>query len=200
MELNRIEFLAMNNPIRRFLQRRFEMRTFAEMLAETDADLHGKRILDAGCGSGYGLELIHETFSPGRLVGFDLMPAQVERARARKVPSAEIRVGDITQIAEPDEAFDGIFIFGILHHVPPWREALHELFRVLAPGGVLLDEEIHGTAVAIQDKLFGTSHPREAAFDWPDFRSALKEAGFEIARERPLVGAAAHSFLARKPG
>jgi 2-polyprenyl-3-methyl-5-hydroxy-6-metoxy-1,4-benzoquinol methylase len=43
-------------------------------------DLTGKRLLDAGCGNGLGLELIAEAFRPSRLVGFDLMPAQISRA------------------------------------------------------------------------------------------------------------------------
>jgi len=196
--LNTVEFLAMNNPVRRALQRRFEMPAFEGLLKKAKIDLKEKRILDAGCGSGYGVELIQQTFHPSRLVGFDLMPEQVERAKARKVPGAELKVGDITKIEAENGSFDAVFVFGILHHVPAWREALKEIARVLAPGGVLLDEEIHGTAVRAQDTVLRTSHPKEAAFDWPTFRKAMRQAGLSILHERRLVGEAARSFLARK--
>ncbi len=196
--LNTIEFLAMNNPARRALQRNFEFPKFVEMLSEAGISLRGKKILDAGCGSGYGLELIQREFKPSRLVGFDLMPEQVERANKRGIPGAQARVGDITKIDEPDGGFDAVFVFGILHHVPAWRQGLREISRVLAPGGVFLNEEIHGTAVRVQDRLFGTSHPREAAFSWPEYRDGMREAGLEVLAERQLVWEAARSFLARK--
>ena len=196
--LNPRELAMMDSPMRRFSQRAIELRAFERLLRRANIDLDGARLLDAGCGNGYGLELLGQTFRPRRLVGFDLMPEQVARARSRGL-AAKIEVGDITNIPEPDGSFDGVFVFGILHHVPRWREALVELARVLRPGGVLLVEEIHGTAVRIEDKLLGTSHPREAAFDWFAFRGAIAHAGLAIAAETSLLCNAVRSFAAVKP-
>ncbi len=193
--LNAIEFAAMQSPLRRFVQRRWELPAFVRTLHRAKIDLRGKRILEAGCGSGYGLELLDREFRPSRLVGFDLMPEQIERARARHVP-AEIRVGDITRIAEPDGSFDAVFVFGILHHVPTWRTALAEIARVLAPSGALCVEELHGRGARLSDKVLRTSHPREAAFDWPTFRGALGEVGLRVVGERKLAGEFARSFVA----
>jgi hypothetical protein len=58
MRLGRIEFLAMNNPLKRWLQKHVEFRVFRRHLEKHHIDLTGKAILDAGCGSGYGTELI----------------------------------------------------------------------------------------------------------------------------------------------
>jgi len=196
--LNAIEFAAMQSPLRRLVQRRWELPTFLRSLRRANVDLRGKRILEAGCGSGYALELLSRELSPSRLVGFDLMPEQIERARARNVPSAEVHIGDITRIAEPDGSFDAAFVFGILHHVPGWRVALRELARVLAPGGVLCVEEIHGRGAWLEDTFLRTSHPREAAFDWPTFRGGLADAGLTILGERRLAWEFARSFVARK--
>ena len=199
--LNAVEMAMMQSPARAWSQRHVEMRMFRRLLARAGIDPTGGRILDAGCGSGLGLALIAEAFAPKRLVGFDLMPAQIERARARREITAELAVGDITAIDHPDASFDAVFVFGILHHVPAWRRGLRELARVLAPGGALLVEEIHGTFVAVQDRVIGTSHPRAARFDWTQFRAGVADAGLAIAAESAVLPLAPiRSFCAVKPG
>jgi ubiquinone/menaquinone biosynthesis C-methylase UbiE len=203
--LNAAEYAMMQSPVRRLAQRHLELRAFLRLLRRAGVDLRGGQLLDAGCGSGYGLELLYRTFLPGRLVGFDLMPEQVARARRRGIDPeiVEVRVGDVTAIDEPAASFDGAFVFGILHHVPAWRTALVELARVLRPGGVLLVEELHGDFVDLEDcallpGFLRTSHPKEARFDWPTFRAGLAAAGLRIEGEIALVPGAARSFLARK--
>ena len=195
--LNRRELSMMDSPARRWSQRLIEMRTFLRLLARAGIDLRGKAVLDAGCGNGYGLELIEHALRPSRLVGFDLMPEQIERARVRGL-AASVSVGDITAIAEPDASFDGVFVFGILHHVPQWRTGLRELARVLRPGGVLLVEELHGGYIRWQDRVLGTDHPRDARFDWIEFRSGLAAAGLSIAAETGFVFDAMRAFAAVK--
>jgi ubiquinone/menaquinone biosynthesis C-methylase UbiE len=111
--------------------------------------------------------------------------------------TAEIAIGDITQIAHPDASFDGVFVFGILHHVPAWRAALRELGRVLRPGGVLVIEELHGTFIRYQDRIIGTDHPRDAAFDWPQFRAGMADAGLTVIAEASFLNAM-RSFVSRK--
>jgi methylase of polypeptide subunit release factors len=84
MRLGRIEFMAMNNPLKRWLQKHVEFRLFRRHLEKHHIDLTGKAILDAGYGSGYGTELIAAAFAPCQLVAFDLMPEQIALARRRK--------------------------------------------------------------------------------------------------------------------
>jgi ubiquinone/menaquinone biosynthesis C-methylase UbiE len=196
--LNEVEMRSMQSPFRRVLQKHLELPTFAALLDAAGIDLRGKRLLEVGCGSGYGLSLLAERFAPSRLVGFDLMPEQIELARAREVAGATVRVGDVTRIEDADESFDAVFVFGILHHVPEWRDAQRELARVLAPSGVLLIEELDADFVDFEDKFLKTEHPKEARFTWSDFRDGLTDAGFEILGERQLVIRGARSFLAQK--
>jgi ubiquinone/menaquinone biosynthesis C-methylase UbiE len=197
--LNAVELLAMNNPARRLLQRHFEMRAFERLIAAARVDLRHKQILDAGCGSGYSTRLLSERWQPARLAAFDLMPEQIGRARRDHGKLADFSLGDITEIAHPDESFDAAFVFGVLHHVPGWRQALGELARVLVPGGILLVEEIAGPFVDFEDRFFRTSHPREARFTWPQFREAIAASGLSVRGERALLGQAARSFLCAKP-
>jgi ubiquinone/menaquinone biosynthesis C-methylase UbiE len=197
--LNHRELAMMDSPLRRLSQRLVELRVFQRLLRRARVDLTGAAILDAGCGNGHGLELLAKTFAPRRLVGIDLMPEQIERARRRGV-AADIRVGDITKLDEPDAGFDAVFVFGILHHVPAWRDAMRELARVLRPGGVLLIEELHGRYIELQDRYLGTSHPAAARFDWATFRAGLGAAGFEIVGETSLMFSAVRSFAAIRAG
>lgn len=196
--INSFELRAMNNPLRRLVQRQIELPAFERALARLSIDLRGARVLDVGCGSGYSTELLARHLAPSRLCAFDLMPEQVEMAMARRVPGAEIRVADVTELPYDDGSFDVAFVFGILHHVPEWRGALREIARVLAPGGVLCVEELHGGYVRHQDRFFFTSHPPEAAFDWPSFRAGLADARLAIAREYALVPGVARGFIARR--
>jgi len=53
MRLGVIEFLAMNNPIRRWIQKHVEFNIFKKHLNNRCIDLEGGVIMDAGCGSGY---------------------------------------------------------------------------------------------------------------------------------------------------
>ena len=195
--LNARELAAMNNRSRRWMQRAIELPLFARMLRNAHIDLSGKRILDAGCGSAYSTQLIARRWSPSRLVAFDLMPEQIALADERNIEGAELTVGDITAIAEEDASFDAAFVFGILHHVPAWRDGLCELSRVLAPGGALLVEELHGRFVEFEDRVLGMSHPKAARFDWPTFRTGLDDAGLTVVEEHGLANAA-RSFLCIK--
>lgn len=195
--LNTREFDLMQSPLRRLAQRHVELAAFRRMLRDAGVELRGGAILDVGCGSGYGLELLRDTFAPGHLMGFDLMPEQVALARSR-APYATVVVGDATAIPAPDASFDAVSVFAILHHVPAWRVALTEIARVLKPGGVLVVEELSGEAVALSDRFVGTSHRMDSRFTWPDFRAGIAAAGLSIVDERAVVGRLVRAFLARK--
>ena len=178
VRLGRFEFLAMNNPLKRWVQKHWEFRIFLRMLERQGVDLHGKAIMDAGCGSGYGTELILRRLRPGRIFAFDLMPEQIELAKRRGLP-VDFRVGDATRMEEEDSSCDGVFIFGILHHIPSWRQALKETARVLKPGGVLLVEE----------PLY--------RFTWPELEAGIREAGMEIAERKAWLFGNFHSYLCK---
>jgi len=196
MRLNKVEFAAMNNPIRRLMQRRLEFRTFKGSLKEHNIDLKGKIILDAGCGSGYSSQLIINEFNPAKLVAFDFMPEQIELAKKRFL-NADFFIGDATRMELASESFDAVFIFGILHHIPQWKKAVSEVARVLKGQGVLLVEEISRSGVLFFNRL-GFIHPKDALFDWPEFREELVLNGFEILEEKNIILKRFKSFLCLK--
>lgn len=136
--MNKNEFWLMNNPARAFIQR-FEARKLRKM-----SDLkEGKNILEIGCGQGVGTQLIKTYFKPQRIQAIDLDPKMIQRAKRRiKDSHVHFEVGDASQLRFKDNSFDAIFDFGIIHHIPNWRDCLKELYRVLKPGGQLIMEDL----------------------------------------------------------
>jgi ubiquinone/menaquinone biosynthesis C-methylase UbiE len=181
--LNRLEKLTMNNPIRGGVQRYFE----APRLRAMGGPMRGGRALEVGCGNGRGASLILERFGADSVDAFDLDPHMVQIAEKRLAPfgsRARTWQGDVTKIEAPDETYDAVFDFGIIHHVPDWRAALAEIHRVLVPGGRFYAEEIlRGFIDAFPWRVL-FAHPRNDRFDADDFIGALRETGFEIVERR----------------
>ena len=93
-------------------------------------------MLEIGCGSGYGTKLINKYFKPKKIYGIDLDEEMINLANKNKLPNALFKVGGATKLDFKDNSLDGIFIFLVLHHIPNWKEALDEFYRVLKKGGV----------------------------------------------------------------
>jgi ubiquinone/menaquinone biosynthesis C-methylase UbiE len=98
------------------------------------------RVLEAGSGPATALPDLLEWVGPsGQIVGLDPTHALVReaeaRARAAGTHHATYAVGDIRQIARPDNSFDAAFCDKILVHVGPPSQAVAELVRVTRGGG-----------------------------------------------------------------
>lgn len=179
MRLTDQELRAMNNPLRRFFQRRVEFPVFRWLgLREEGLD-----ILEIGCGSGYGAVLLGR-LRPRSYVGIDIMPEQIELARRQwDLPGTEFLVMDAAEMGPISaQSKDVVVVFGILHHIPKWREVICECCRVLRPGGRIFLEEPAGGAVRLWDKFFKWNHPEEAMFSRKELESHLREIGFTIVR------------------
>jgi len=108
----------------------------AEVLAGLDL-WRGRRVLDAGCGTG---ALLHWLAGQGaEPVGLDPDPAALARARER-APDVPLVAGCGEAMPLASGTFDVVVWFNALHHVPVGRmeDALVEALRVLRAGGALL--------------------------------------------------------------
>jgi ubiquinone/menaquinone biosynthesis C-methylase UbiE len=179
MRLNRVEFTLMNNPVRAAIQRRVEARRFLEM----GGAMGGGTALEIGCGRGVGVEIILDLFGAERVDAFDLDSRMVDRARRRLRSRGErvrLWTGDATSIRAEDGSYDAVFDFGIIHHVPNWRNAIAEVGRVLRPGGRFYAEEPFGAFITRRSVQRLLEHPQNDRFDHDQFCATLGEAGLEL--------------------
>jgi len=98
----------------------------------------GRDVLEIGVGMGADhLEWAKE--SPRSLTGIDLTPRAIELTRARLDAyglSSTLECGDAEHLPFPDNSFDLVYSWGVLHHSPDTPRAIAEAYRVLRPGGV----------------------------------------------------------------
>lgn len=179
MILNRFEFLSMNNPLRAMIQRSFEARRFRRMGGSACAG----HALEIGCGRGVGANIIFDEFGAATVDAFDLDPRMVELARRRLASRGDrlrLWVGDAANIEAPEATYDTVFDFGIIHHIPNWRKALAEVFRVLKPGGRFYAEEVLQSFILHPLWRRLLDHPLTDRFDHDQFKSGLHQAGFKV--------------------
>jgi len=96
--------------------------------------LQGRKVLDAGCGSGLALSLLQE--SGAKVSGIDAAPELAAIARQRAT-EADVRVGDIEDLPFEDGEFDDIVAFNALQYAASPMNALREMRRALQTDGRL---------------------------------------------------------------
>jgi SAM-dependent methyltransferase len=130
-------------------------------------DVSGRRILDAGCGSG---PLSAALRDKGALVtGFDVSAAMVDLARQKLGDDADLHVADLgAPLAFADAEFDDVVVSLVLHYLKDWAGPLAELRRALKPGGRLILSVNHLAAYVIvypeADYFALTRYPRTTSW------------------------------------
>ena len=126
------ELYNSSNPFVRFVHRN-RLKSIVALLP----DAKGLKILDAGCGEGHLIEVMHEKRPDNDYYGFDVTEVAVESAKER-CPYAKIQQGDIAAMPVPDGSFDVITCTEVLEHIIDYESVVMELKRVLKPGGCLI--------------------------------------------------------------
>jgi SAM-dependent methyltransferase len=103
-----------------------------ERLAGRCAD---RDVLEAGCGEGYGADLIADVAR--RVIGLDYDESAVAHVRAR-YPRVEMLHGNLAELPLPDATVDVVVNFQVIEHLWDQGQFVAECFRVLRPGGALL--------------------------------------------------------------
>ena len=100
----------------------------------------GKKVLDYGCGSGYGTALISDACS--QIFGVDVSAEAIAHATghfsAPNLSYREIKQAEVAPLPFPDSSFDVVLSFQVIEHVKDVSAYLREIERVLAPAGCVL--------------------------------------------------------------
>jgi SAM-dependent methyltransferase len=98
----------------------------------------GKKVLDASCGVGYGLEILAGGGAES-VTGVDVSAEAIAAAQERFGKfAAELVEADLRKLPFEDDSFDAVVSFETIEHVEEPEKALDELRRVLRPDGVLV--------------------------------------------------------------
>ena len=117
-----------------------EKRTITPWLA----DLHGKRFIEASCGTGRWLA--HAAEGGAQATGFDLSPAMLAEAAAKPGLLGRVALADSRALPVGDGCADIVLCALSLGHMPPAETTVTELARVVAPGGTLIVTDFHPEA------------------------------------------------------
>ncbi len=95
------------------------------------------KLLDAGCGTGGMLHILHETHPEWQITGLDLSPVAVEYCQQRGF--VDVVRGSVDEMPFPNASFDVVVNLDVLYHRQVFQDrALCEIARVLKPGALLI--------------------------------------------------------------
>ncbi|MGV9799759.1 class I SAM-dependent methyltransferase [Mycobacterium sp. NPDC003449] len=134
----------------------------------------GRDVLEAGCGEGYGADLIAGVAR--RVIGLDYDEATVAHVRAR-YPRVEVRHGNLAELPLADGSVDVVANFQVIEHLWDQGRFVSECHRVLRPGGVFLVSTPNRITFSPgRDTPLNPFHTRE--LNAAELTELLQDAGF----------------------
>jgi malonyl-CoA O-methyltransferase len=154
-------------------------------------DLHGRSVLDVGCGSGRYMLHVLRGGAP-HVSGVDLSPQMLQRAQLELSSyhgSAKIKLmqGNVSAIPVPDAWADVTVCGLVVGHLDDLQHALRELKRVTRPGGTVLCSDVHPIGHALgwmRDFKSGSEHyaVRHTQHLYSHWHAACAALGLQVER------------------
>lgn len=158
----------------------------------------GDTVIDLGSGAGNDCFIARsQTGASGKVIGIDFTEAMIAKARANAEKlgynNVEFRQGDIEKMPVTANAADVIVSNCVLNLVPNKENVIHEIFRVLKPGGhfSISDIVLEGALPAnLQQAAEMYAGCVSGAIQKATYLNHIKEAGFEaitIQKEKQII-------------
>jgi SAM-dependent methyltransferase len=156
----------------------------------------GDTVLDLGSGGGLDCFLAaRKTGSTGRVIGVDMTPEMMDRARANaaksSVSNVEFRLGRIESIPAADGEADVVISNCVINLSPDKPAVFREMFRVLRRGGRIAVSDIvtrGPMSPLVVQSLDSWSGCVAGALDMAEYRRGLEAAGFSDVSIAPAGG------------
>ena len=153
----------------------------------------GETVLDLGSGGGFDCFLAAaETGDQGKVIGVDMTPTMVSKARANankgKYIQVEFRLGEIENLPVANDHIDVIISNCVINLSPNKQRVFTEAFRVLKPGGRLAISDVVASVALpddIRNDLALYSGCMAGASMVDELHTLLDEAGFDNIRIAP---------------
>jgi len=134
----------------------------------------GKRVLDVGCGTGYGASELAK--AADWVVGLDLAPEAVDFAAEHyTVSNLAWLQANAGSIPLSTGAFDLIVAFEIIEHLADPEPLLEEAARLLAPGGQFIVSTPNRRFYAESRRLSGPNPFHEREYEFEEYREMLRK-------------------------
>lgn len=99
--------------------------------------LHGKTVLEIGCGAGAHSSLMKK--AGAKIISVDITPERVfsTHQKLTMIPQGQGLAcqANCEKLPFKDKTFDLVYSFGVLHHTTHTETAINEVYRVIKPGG-----------------------------------------------------------------
>jgi SAM-dependent methyltransferase len=153
----------------------------------------GERVLDLGSGAGFDCFLAaRQVGDRGRVIGVDMTPAMLSKARANAeqggFTNVGFRLGEIEHLPVADRAVDVIISNCVINLSPDKPRVFRECFRVLEPGGRLAISDVVAFAelpAHIREDMALLTGCMAGASPISELADMLHDAGFEDVRIEP---------------
>lgn len=146
--------------------------------------LEGRRLLDAGCGTGLFSQVASERGA--RVTSVDVGPGLLAEV-AKKCDSARV-VGSVEELPFDAASFEVVICTEVIEHTPQQDRAISELARVLEPEGILVlttPNRVWHPAIRLAQLL--RMRPYEGLenwIGWSALRGSLAGEGLSVQRMR----------------